>query len=173
MNFVLFVVVIRSCINVVAILPCCIGYQNIHQCPCTQRYITGAAKCSTKLHYKLLTSIFAVVKTGPQIQNDTYFSRSGVNQMWILKKLKRLAGDSESRSQHGCSINKLLDFWTLYTIIPHTLLDLELNNSLSGASQRRTDNKCVSNLLLIVTNLTLQKAISNLIINKNKTGSFK
>jgi hypothetical protein len=28
-------------------------------------------------------------------------------------------------------------------------------------------------LLLIVTNLTLQKAISNLIINKNKTGSFK
>jgi hypothetical protein len=113
------------------------------------------------------------VKTGPQIQNETYFSRSGVNQMWILKKLKRLAGDSESRSQHSCSINKLLDFWTLYTIIPHTLLDLELNNSLSGASQRTTDNKCVSNLLLIVTNLTLLKAISNLIINKNKTGSFK
>jgi len=38
----------------------------LHKCPCKQRYISGGAECSTKSLSKILTSIFTVVKTGPQ-----------------------------------------------------------------------------------------------------------
>jgi len=36
------------------------------------------------------SSIFIAVKTNLQKYHDTYFSRSGVNQMWILKNSKDL-----------------------------------------------------------------------------------
>jgi hypothetical protein len=52
--------------------------------------ITGAAKCSTKPLSEILTSIFTAVKTGLQKYHDSCFSRSGVNQMWILKNSKDL-----------------------------------------------------------------------------------
>ena len=57
----------------------------LQKCPYKQRYmITGAAKCSTKPLSEILTSIFTAVKTGLQKYHDTCFSRSGVNQIWIL-----------------------------------------------------------------------------------------
>jgi len=37
-----------------------------------------------------LISILTAVKTGPQKNHDTCFSRRGVNQMWILKNSKEL-----------------------------------------------------------------------------------
>jgi hypothetical protein len=67
------------------------GYQK--QCPYKQRYIAGDAKRSTKPLSKILSSVFTAVKTVLQKYHDTCFFRSGVYQMWILKKLKRLNGD--------------------------------------------------------------------------------
>ena len=37
----------------------------LHQCPCKQGHIAGAATCSTKPLSKILTSTFTVVETGP------------------------------------------------------------------------------------------------------------
>jgi hypothetical protein len=48
---------------------------------------------------------------------DTSFSRSGVNQMWILKSSKDLLETSISRSQYVCNSIKTFNFSTLYTII--------------------------------------------------------
>jgi hypothetical protein len=50
---------------------------------------------------------------GLQKNHDTCFSRSGINQIWILKKLKRLAGDFSFRSQYVCNSIKTFDFSTL------------------------------------------------------------
>ena len=61
----------------------------LHKCPCKQRYIAGATKCSTKPFSKMLTSILTAVKTDLQKYHDTCFSRSGVNQMWILTKSQK------------------------------------------------------------------------------------
>ena len=72
-------------------LPLLYCIPKLHKCPYKQRYmITGAAKCSTKPLSEILTSIFTAVKTGLQKYHDSCFSRSGVNQMWILKNSKDL-----------------------------------------------------------------------------------
>jgi len=62
----------------------------LHKCPYKQRYIAGAAKCSIKPLFKILTSILTAVKTDLHEYHDTCFSRSGVNRMWILKNSKDL-----------------------------------------------------------------------------------
>ena len=96
-------------------------------------------------------------------RNITYlYSRSGVNQMWILKNSKDMLKTLNSRSQYVWSGIKTFDLSTLYTTIPH-----KSNNWFSFVSPRRTDNKTNSILLLVETNLTLSKAIQNLIININ------
>ena len=100
-----------------------IGYQNytsVHTNTATD--ITGASKCSTRLLSKMLTPIFTAVKTDLQKYHDTCFSRSGVNQMWILTNPKDLLETLSFRSQYVCNSIKTFDFSTLYNTIPHTLL---------------------------------------------------
>jgi hypothetical protein len=58
----------------------------LHKRPYKQRDIAGAAKCSTKPPFKIKISIFTIVKTDLKKYHDAGFSRSAVNQMWILKK---------------------------------------------------------------------------------------
>ena len=92
----------------------------LHKCPFKQRYIDGSAKCSTKPLSKLLTCFLSAVKTGHQSYCDTSYSRSGVNQMWILKNLKDMLEYIQSRSFSSCNSVNTFDFSTLYTIIPHS-----------------------------------------------------
>ena len=46
-----------------------------------QRYIAGSTKCTKKP-----PSILTAVKDGLQSYDDTCYSRSGINSMWILKR---------------------------------------------------------------------------------------
>ena len=87
-----------------------------------QRYIAGSAKCSTEPLSKLLTCILSAVKIGLQSYCDTSYSRSGVNQMWILKNSKDLLEYIQSRTLSSCNSIKTFDFSTLYTTIPHSKL---------------------------------------------------
>ena len=61
----------------------------LHKNPYKQRYIAGSAKCSTKPLSQILTRILTGVKEGLQKYCDAAYARSGVNQIWILKKLQR------------------------------------------------------------------------------------
>jgi hypothetical protein len=72
-----------------------------------QRYIAGDAKRS-----KPLTSILTDVKQDHQRYGDTTFSRSGINQMWILKNLKDLLKTLSSRSQYLYNSIKIFDLST-------------------------------------------------------------
>jgi len=65
-----------------------------------------------------------------------------------------------------------MDFSTLYTTIIQAQLTSRLKKWFSVASQRGTENKCISILLLVVTSLILSKVIQNLITNINRTRSF-
>ena len=93
--------------------------------------------------------------------HKTCFSRSGVNQMWILQNSKDLL--ESSRSQYICNNNvniKTFHFSTLYTTIPHILLKSRIKkNRVSVASLRRKETKGISITLLVETNLTLSKVI--------------
>jgi hypothetical protein len=51
----------------------------------------------------LLASVFTAVKAGLQKYHDTCFSRSGVNQIWILKNSKDMLETLSSRYLYVCS----------------------------------------------------------------------
>jgi hypothetical protein len=107
-------------------LPSLYRIPKLHKCPFKQRYIAGAAKCSTKPLSKLLTCILLAVKTRLQSYCDTSYSRGGVNQMWIPKNSKDLLEYIQSRSISSCNNIKTFDFSTLYTTIPHSKLKNKL-----------------------------------------------
>ena len=54
------------------------------------RFIAGSSKCSTKPLSILLTKLLTHIKQGLQKYCETAYSRSGVNQMWILKNSQEL-----------------------------------------------------------------------------------
>merc|ERR1712148_15503 len=85
-------------------------------------YIAGSSKCSTKPLSILLTKILTAVKEKLQQYCTVAYSRSGVNQMWILKNSKQLL--ENLKTPHFSQIHsiKTYDFSTLYTTIPHTKL---------------------------------------------------
>ena len=66
-------------------LPSLYWITKLHKNPYKQRYIAGSAKCSTKTLSQILTSLLSAIKEGLQKYCETGYSRSGVNQMWILK----------------------------------------------------------------------------------------
>ena len=101
-------------------LPSLYWIPKLHKCPFKQRYIAWSAKCSTKPLSKLLTCFLSAVKTGHHSYCDTSYSRSGVNQLWILKNLKDLLEYIQSRYFSSCNSVNIFDFSTLYTIIPHS-----------------------------------------------------
>ena len=57
----------------------------IHKNPYKHRFIAGSAKCSIKPLSILFTKPLTYIKRGLQKNCKTTYSRSGVNQMWILK----------------------------------------------------------------------------------------
>jgi hypothetical protein len=60
---------------------------------------------------------------------------------------------------------KTLDFSTLYTTIPHTLLKSRIKELIKRCFSKRNREQGISILLLVETRLTLSKAIQNRIIN--------
>ena len=88
--------------------------------PFKQRYIAGSVQCSTKLLSKLSTCTLSVVEIGLQSYCDTSHSRSGVNQMWILKNSIDLLDYIVSRFLSSGNSSKTFDLLTLYTTISHS-----------------------------------------------------
>ena len=98
----------------------------MHKNPYKQRYIAGSSKCSTKPLSLLLTKLLTAVTESLQRYCSTTYSRSGVNQMWILKNSKELLDNLKSREFSKIDCIKTYDFSTLYTTIPHDKLKSRL-----------------------------------------------
>ena len=91
----------------------------MHKNPYQRRFIAGSSKCFTTPLSILLTKLLTHIKQGLQKYCGTAYSRSGINQMWILKNSKELLEYLKSPTfNHETSI-KSFDFSTLYTTIPH------------------------------------------------------
>jgi hypothetical protein len=71
-------------------LPYLYWIPKLHKTPYKQRFIAGSKQCSTKLLSVLLTKILIAVKERILMYCANVYARSGVNQIWILKKLKEL-----------------------------------------------------------------------------------
>ena len=83
-------------------------------------------RCSSTPLSILLTKLLTHIKPGLQKNCETAYSRSGVNQMWILKNSKKLLEHLKSPNfNHKASI-KSLHFSALYTNIPQDKLKSRL-----------------------------------------------
>ena len=71
-------------------LPYIYWIPKMHKNPYKHLFIAGSTKCSTKPLSILLTKMLTHITQGLQKYCETAYSRSGVNQMWILKNSKEL-----------------------------------------------------------------------------------
>ena len=78
--------------------------------PYKHRFIAGSSKCSTKPLSILLTKLLTHFKQGLQKYCETAYSRSGVNQMWILKNSKELLDHLSTRNAHMVHIVNSIRF---------------------------------------------------------------
>ena len=109
----------------------------LHKSPVKHRFIAGSSKCTTKQLSSLLTKILAVIKTGLEKYYSTNTSRTGINNMWILKSSTNLLSSLGHLGVHRATSIQTFDFSTLYTSIPHDLLKSRVKNIINNAFKHR------------------------------------
>ena len=120
----------------------------MHKNPYKHRFIAGSSKCSTKPLSILLTKLLTHIKQGVQKYCETAYSRSGVNQMWILKNSKELLDHLKSPNFNLITNIKSFDFSTLYTTIPHQKLKSRLATIIRNSFLRKNGNRRYKYLVL-------------------------
>jgi hypothetical protein len=124
----------------------------------TNRCIAGSSKCSTNPLTLLLTNILTVVKEKLQTYCATTYTRSVVNQMWILKNSEELLANLKAQNFSQISSIITNDFSTLYTTIPHDglksrLLDI-IDNCFYNKNGKRKYSYIRNTTLLNITDST-------------------
>ena len=114
-------------------LPYIYWIPKMHKNPYKHRFIAGSSKCSTKPLSILLTKLLTHIKQGLQKYCETAYSRSGINQMWILKNSKELLEHLKSPTFNRVTSIKSFDISTLYTTIPHQKLKDRLTSIIRNA----------------------------------------
>ena len=104
--------------------------------------------CSTKPLSILLTKLLTHIKQGLQKYCETAYSRSGVNQMWILKNSKELLEHLKYPNFNHITSIKIFDFSTLYTTIPHDKLKSRLVSIIRNSFIFKNDNRRYKYLVL-------------------------
>ena len=120
----------------------------MHKNPYKHRLIAGSSKCSTKPLSILLTKFLTHIKQGLQKYCETAYSRSGVNQMWILKNSKELLEHLQSPNFNHTTSIKSFDFSTLYTTIPHQKLKSRLATIIRNSFTHKNGNRRYKCLVL-------------------------
>ena len=107
-----------------------------------------SSKCSTKPLSILLTKLLTQIKQGLQKYCETAYSRSGINQMWILKNSKELYENLKSPTFNHVTGIKSFDFSTLYTTLPHQKLKDRLTSIIQNAFIFKNGNRRYKYLVL-------------------------
>ena len=129
-------------------LPYIYWIPKMHKNPYKHRFIAGSSKCSTKPLSIILTKLLTHIKQGLQKYCETAYSRSGVNQMWILKNSKELLDHLKSPNFNLITNIKSFDFSTLYTTIPHQKLKSRLATIIQNSFLHKNGNRRYKYLVL-------------------------
>ena len=129
-------------------LPYIYWIPKMHKNPYKHRFIAGSSRCSTKPLSILLTKILTRIKHGLQTYCETLHSRSGINQMWILKNSKELLDNLKSPSFNNVTSITSFDFSTLYTTIPHQKLKNRLATIVRNTFLYKNGNRRYKYLVL-------------------------
>ena len=118
-------------------LPYLYWKKKLHKVPFKHRFIAGSSKCSTKDLSCLLTKVLTTVKDGLIRYNNTKTSRNGVNSMWIVKNSTSLLSSLDQLDVRTATSVQTYDFSTLYTSIPHNLLESRITTLTHNSFKRR------------------------------------
>ena len=129
-------------------LPYIYWIPKMHKNPYKHRFIAGSSKCSTKPLSILLTKLPTHIKQCLQKYCETSYSRSGVNQMWIIKNSKELLEHLQSPNFNHITSIKSFDFSTLYTTIPHQKLKSRLATIIRNSFIHKNGNRRYKFLVL-------------------------
>ena len=122
-------------------LPYIYWIPKMHKNPYKHRFIAGSARCFTKPLSIHLTKLLTLIKQGLQKYCETAYSRSWVNQMWILKNSKELLEHLKSPNFNNITSIKSFNFSTLYTTIPHDKLKRRLASIIRNSFMFKNGNR--------------------------------
>ena len=94
----------------------------LHKTPYKYRFIALSFDCTTKPLSVLLTRILSAIKGKSSNLSSVMYSRTGINEMWILKNSSELLQKMNSFCYPKITSIQTFDFSTLYTSIPHQKL---------------------------------------------------
>ena len=129
-------------------LPYIYWIPKMHKNPYKHRFIAGSSKCSTKPLSILLTKLLTHIKQGLQKFCETAYSRSGINQIWILENSKELIDHLKSPNFNLITNIKFFDFSTLNTTIPHQKLKSRLATIIRNSFLHKNGNRRYKYLVL-------------------------
>ena len=111
----------------------------LHKSPYKHRFIAGSCQCTMKDLSCLLTKLLSTVKDGLVRNCNIKTSRSGLNNIWILKNSKGLLSSLDQLDIHTATSGQTFDFSTLYTSTPHNLRLIILYTMLSEGKMGAQD----------------------------------
>ena len=109
----------------------------LHKVPFKHCFIAGSSTCTTKDLSCLLTKVLTTVKDGLIRYNNTKTSRNGVNSMWIVKNSTSLLSSLDQLDVRTATSVQTYDFSTLYTSIPHNLLNSRITALIHNSFKSR------------------------------------
>ena len=118
-------------------LPCLYWTPKLHKSPVKHRFIAGSSNCTTKHLSSLLTKILTVIKTGLEKYCIIKTIHTEVDNMWIIKNSINLLSSSSHLGVHRATSIQTFDFSTLYTSIPHDLLESRMNSIINNVFKHK------------------------------------
>ena len=109
----------------------------LHKSPYKHRFIDGSRKCTTKDLSCMLTKLLSTLKDGLIRYCNTKTSRSGVNNMWILKHSRSLLSSLSQLDVCTATSVQTFDFSTLYTSIPLKLLKSRISKLVHNTFRKK------------------------------------
>ena len=97
----------------------------LHKQPYKARFIAHSSSCTTTELSKLLTSCLTSIKYHGIKHREKVYERSGKNFFWSNKNSCEVLNKLKSRGFRASSLSTY-DFSTLYTTLPHNLIEDKL-----------------------------------------------
>ena len=107
----------------------------LHKKPYKARFIANSSSCTTTELSKLLTSCLTAVKKHVIKYCENVYERSGKNLFWSIKNSGEILDKLKARDFNATSLSTY-DFSTLYTTLPHNLIEDKLIDLIERTFQR-------------------------------------
>ena len=108
----------------------------LHNIPYKARFIANSSSCTTTELSKLLTSCLTAVKKHVIKYCEKVYERFGKNLFWSIKNSGEIIDKLKDRDFNATSLSTY-DFSTLYTTLPHNLIEDKLIDLIERTFQKK------------------------------------